>query len=133
MDTPSIVAACAPRSLTVAGAVQASHLFPVSSVALEERRGHLATESAQSIKHFQNKPLKLDAAGLLKHSAAVDAEFNALEAKVAQFVGVCERLRAENHDLRQQLASAKNDAKRLNERIEGAKSKLETLLARLPD
>lgn len=63
----------------------------------------------------------------------MDAEFNALEAKVAQFVGVCERLRAENHDLRQQLASAKNDAKRLNERIEGAKVKLESLLSRLPD
>jgi len=65
--------------------------------------------------------------------AAVDAEFNSLESKVAQFVGLCERLRAENHDLRQQLASARNDAKRLNERIEGAKQKLENLLARLPD
>jgi len=63
----------------------------------------------------------------------VDAEFNALEAKVAQFVGLCERLRAENHELRQQLATAKNDARRLNERIEGAKAKLESLLARLPD
>ena len=65
--------------------------------------------------------------------AAVDAEFNSLESKVAQFVGLCDRLRAENHDLRQQLASARNDAKRLNERIEGAKQKLESLLARLPD
>lgn len=64
---------------------------------------------------------------------AVDAELNSLEAKVAQFVGLCERLRAENHDLRQQLASARNDAKRLNERIEGAKLKLESLLERLPD
>lgn len=63
----------------------------------------------------------------------VDAEFNSLEAKVAQFVGLCDRLRAENHDLRQQLATARNDAKRLNERIEGAKQKLESLLARLPD
>src|SRR5258705_2733671 len=32
-------------SLTVAGAVQASHLFPVSSATREPRRGHLATES----------------------------------------------------------------------------------------
>ena len=64
---------------------------------------------------------------------SVDAEFNSLEAKVAQFVGLCERLRAENHDLRQQLVSARNDAKRLNERIDGAKQKLESLLARLPD
>ena len=69
----------------------------------------------------------------LKDSPAVDAEFNALESKVAQFVGLCDRLRAENHDLRQQLASARNDAKRLNERIEGAKVKLESLISRLPD
>jgi len=82
---------------------------------------------------LQKRPLFLDATADLKDSAAVDAEFNALESKVAQFVGLCERLRAENHDLRQQLASAKNDAKRLTDRIEGAKVKLESLLARLPD
>lgn len=83
--------------------------------------------------HLQKRGLFLDATAVLKDSAAVDAEFNSLEAKVAQFVGLCERLRAENHDLRQQLATAKNDAKRLNERIEGARTKLESLLARLPD
>jgi len=82
---------------------------------------------------MQNRPLFLDAVADLQHSSGVDAEFNSLEAKVAQFVGLCERLRAENHDLRQQLATARNDAKRLNERIEGAKVKLESLLARLPD
>ena len=83
--------------------------------------------------HLQKQPLFLDAVAVLQHSSGVDAEFNSLETKVAQFVGLCERLRAENHDLRQQLATAKNDAKRLNERIEGAKVKLESLLARLPD
>ena len=83
--------------------------------------------------HLQKRPLFLDAVADLQHSSGVDAEFNSLDAKVAQFVGLCERLRAENHDLRQQLASAKNDAKRLNERIEGAKVKLESLLARMPD
>ena len=83
--------------------------------------------------HLHKQPLFLDATADLKDSPAVDAEFNSLENKVAQFVGLCERLRAENHDLRQQLASAKNDAKRLNERIEGAKVKLESLLARMPD
>ena len=82
---------------------------------------------------MHKRPLFLDATADLKDSSAVDAEFNSLEAKVAQFVGLCERLRAENHDLRQQLATARNDAKRLNERIEGAKLKLESLLARLPD
>ena len=62
----------------------------------------------------------------------MEAEFNSLEAKVDQFVALCERLRAENSDLRQQLAAAQNDAKRLNEKIDGAKSRLEGLLNRLP-
>jgi cell division protein ZapB len=62
----------------------------------------------------------------------VEVEFNSLEAKVAQFVALCERLRAENVDLRQQLAAAQNDARRLNEKIDGAKSRLEGLINRLP-
>lgn len=62
----------------------------------------------------------------------MEAEFNSLEAKVAQFVSLCERLRAENQVLRQELAAAKTDAKRLNEKINGAKERLEGLLSRLP-
>ena len=50
----------------------------------------------------------------------MEAEFNSLEAKVAQFVALCERLRAENSTLRQQLAAAQSDAKRLHEKIDGA-------------
>ena len=62
----------------------------------------------------------------------METEFNSLEAKVAQFVTLCERLRAENVELRQQLAAARSDAKRLNEKIDGAKARLEGLLSRLP-
>jgi cell division protein ZapB len=62
----------------------------------------------------------------------VETEFNSLEAKVTQFVSLCERLRAENQDLREQLARARVDAKRLNEKIDGAKARLEGLLSRLP-
>ena len=62
----------------------------------------------------------------------MEAEFSSLEAKVAQFVSLCERLRAENQDLRQQLAVARTDARRLNEKIDGAKARLEGLLSRLP-
>ena len=64
--------------------------------------------------------------------ARVEAEFSSLEAKVAQFVALCERLREENRELRVQLAAARNDAKRLNEKIDGAKTRLEGLLNRLP-
>lgn len=64
--------------------------------------------------------------------ARVEAEFSSLEAKVAQFVALCERLREENRELRQKLAAAQSDAKRLNEKIDGAKTRLEGLLNRLP-
>ncbi len=62
----------------------------------------------------------------------VETEFNSLEEKVAQFVSLCERLRAENNDLKQQLAAARSDAKRLHEKIHSATARLEGLLARLP-
>lgn len=62
----------------------------------------------------------------------MEAEFRSLEAKVAQFLALCERLRAENNDLRRELAAARNDAKRLHEKIDGARARLEGLLAKLP-
>jgi cell division protein ZapB len=62
----------------------------------------------------------------------VEAEFNSLEAKVAQFVTLCERLRAENVELKRELAAARTDARKLHEKIDGAKARLEGLLSRLP-
>jgi len=62
----------------------------------------------------------------------VETEFNSLETKVAQFVSLCERLRAENVELRQQLAAARGHAKPLHDKIDGAKARLEGLLSRLP-
>ena len=67
------------------------------------------------------------------YSVCMEAEFNSLEGKVSQFAQVCERLRAENTELREQLSLAQNDAKRLAEKIDGAKARLESLLVRLPE
>ena len=67
------------------------------------------------------------------YSVRMEAEFDSLEGKVSQFAQVCERLRTENVELRQQLAIAQNDAKRLAEKIDGAKARLESLLVRLPE
>lgn len=63
----------------------------------------------------------------------MEAEFSSLEAKVAQFVALCERLRAENTQLRQQLVAAQGDARRLNDKVESARTRLERLLSRLPE
>lgn len=63
----------------------------------------------------------------------MEAEFSSLEAKVAQFVALCERLRAENTQLRQQLVAAQSDARRLNDKMESARTRLERLLSKLPE
>jgi hypothetical protein len=58
----------------------------------------------------------------------VEAEFNSLEAKVAQFVSLCERLRAENVELKRELARA-TDAEL--QKIDGP-NRLEGLLSDCP-
>ena len=63
----------------------------------------------------------------------MDAELKSLEEKINQFVAVCQRLRAENHQLRQQLASAQNENKQLNDKIGDAKTRLESLLPQIPE
>jgi cell division protein ZapB len=62
----------------------------------------------------------------------MDSELKALESKIHQFVEVCQRLREDNQQLRQQLASAVNQSKRLEEKITSAATRLETLLAQIP-
>ena len=63
----------------------------------------------------------------------MDVELKSLEDKINQFVTLCQRLRLDNHELRQQLASAHNDSKQLNEKIGDAKTRLESLLAQIPE
>lgn len=63
----------------------------------------------------------------------MDVELKSLEDKINQFVTLCQRLRTDNHELRQQLASVHNDNKQLNEKIGDAKTRLESLLAQIPE
>jgi len=63
----------------------------------------------------------------------MDAELKALEEKLAQLLQLCQRLRAENNKLRQDLAASMDDNKRLSEKVEKAAARLESLLARVPE
>ena len=63
----------------------------------------------------------------------MEAEFASLETKVSQLASLCGRLRGEAVELRQQLAAAQQENRRLSERIEAARARLEQLIARLPD
>ena len=63
----------------------------------------------------------------------MDVELKSLETKISQFVALCQRLRADNHELRQQLAAAQNDNKQLSEKVGDAKTRLESLLVQIPE
>ena len=62
----------------------------------------------------------------------MDQELQALESKLGQFVELCHRLRDDNQQLRQQLASAVDQSRRLEEKISTATTRLETLLRQMP-
>ena len=69
--------------------------------------------------------------GLL-YSLEMDAEIKGLEEKVAQFIELNHRLRADNLALRQELAQAREENRRLSEKIDLAKDRLESLLSKIP-
>ncbi|MNC89897.1 hypothetical protein D3C83_59090 [compost metagenome] len=63
----------------------------------------------------------------------MEADLKALEQKLGQFVELCQRLRVDNQQLRQQLASAMSDNKQLSEKIGTATNRLESLLNQIPE
>ena len=65
--------------------------------------------------------------------AAMDQDLTALEDRVRQVAELCQRLRAENSDLRQRMAQLTSQNKLLAEKIDGAKVRLQGLLGHLPE
>jgi cell division protein ZapB len=63
----------------------------------------------------------------------MNAEFDTLDGKIDQFLELCQRLKSENRELRLQLVSAQNDTKRLQHKVDGAKTRLEALLRQIPE
>jgi cell division protein ZapB len=65
--------------------------------------------------------------------AAMDPDLLALEDRVRQVAELCQRLRAENSDLRQRMAQLTSHNKLLADKIDGAKVRLQGLLGQLPE
>lgn len=63
----------------------------------------------------------------------MQTELNTLESKLAQLVQFSQRLRAENHRLRQELATALSQTRQSNDKIESARARIEHLLAQIPE
>lgn len=63
----------------------------------------------------------------------MEADLKALEQKLTQFIELCQRLRMDNQQLRQQLASAMSDNRQLTEKIGTATNRLENLLNQIPE
>jgi cell division protein ZapB len=63
----------------------------------------------------------------------MEQEFQDLESKLNHFVQLFQRLRSENHDLRQQIAAKSDETKRLSEKLEAARLRVEALLKQLPE
>jgi cell division protein ZapB len=63
----------------------------------------------------------------------MNTEFDSLDGKIDQFLELCQRLKSENKELRLQLATAQNHIRRLEDKVDGAKTRLEALLRRIPE
>lgn len=120
------------------GAAQAGGVgtHGVRRVEIGYRRGRRVS-LAGCVGHHENTfrmaPYSLTGLDFYNYSASMDAELSALEDRIRQAVELCQRLRGENTDLRQRLAKLESDNKRLAEKINGAKDRLEGLLRQIPE
>lgn len=63
----------------------------------------------------------------------MEAELTALDDKISQLIQLTQKLRKDNSQLRQHLASVQSENKRLADKVDTARTRLESLLAQIPD
>ncbi|MDO8413520.1 MAG: hypothetical protein Q7S51_07015 [Gallionellaceae bacterium] len=63
----------------------------------------------------------------------MQVELDTLESKLGQLVQLTQRLRAENHRLRQELAQALSQGRQYHDKVDDARVRLEQLLSKLPE
>ena len=63
----------------------------------------------------------------------MEADIQRFEEKLNHFVTLFQRSRSENNDLRQLLAAKSDEVKRLAEKLDQAKTRIEALVEQLPE
>jgi cell division protein ZapB len=63
----------------------------------------------------------------------MDADLKSLENKLSQLITLCQTLRAQNADLRQELVQAQSETKQLKDNIALVSTRLEAVIERLPE
>ena len=63
----------------------------------------------------------------------MESDIERFEEKLSHFVTLFQRLRAENNELRQNVAAKSDEVKRLAEKLDQAKTRIETLIAQMPE
>lgn len=62
----------------------------------------------------------------------MEADLKILEATLERFITQSERLKVENHQLRQALAKAQDDSRQLKDNMVLASSRLQSIMQKLP-
>ena len=70
--------------------------------------------------------------GFSNYSGAMEADLIILEEKLNSLLALCQKLRAENTQLRQSLTQAQDDVEQLKNNMTLAGQRLKTLIDRLP-
>lgn len=63
----------------------------------------------------------------------MDAELRSLEEKTAHLLALCQHLRADNTQLRQELAACLARRKELSHKVAVARTRLEQLVSQIPE
>jgi len=63
----------------------------------------------------------------------MESELTHLEGKINHLIQLCQRLRNDNHELRQQVAGLHNENRQLSDKINQAKLRLEKILSQIPE
>ena len=63
----------------------------------------------------------------------MEAELTVLDDKINQLVQLTQKLRKDNSQLRQNLATVQSENKRLSDKVHAARNRLESLLTQIPD